>query len=231
MFSKKMKGAIMKQRKMHSLVLAIGMIATLLWCSTSYASIIWDYSPATTGGEVSADDWINNYNMQSFAEAVSFASDTTVGGIDIYSTSSYGYIGESVTVRLWSDSTGQPGTLLNTIVTTITAIDTDGAVGNNNRKHADITPLTLTAGTTYWIGMTGTGENHINQTGLFGVSGGDGKMAQFNGSDTFSYFTDVTGDMAFRLEDTTNAVPEPTTMLLLGFGLMGLAGVRRKLKK
>ncbi len=36
-------------------------------------------------------------------------------------------------------------------------------------------------------------------------------------------------DMVVRISSTS--VPEPTTILLLGFGLVGLAGVRRKFKK
>ena len=41
--------------------------------------------------------------------------------------------------------------------------------------------------------------------------------------------TSVSGSAAVTV--TLNAVPEPSAMLLLGFGLIGIAGVRRKFKK
>lgn len=39
------------------------------------------------------------------------------------------------------------------------------------------------------------------------------------------------GDLGFRTYVDTASIPEPVTMLLFGFGLLGLAGVRRKFKK
>lgn len=39
------------------------------------------------------------------------------------------------------------------------------------------------------------------------------------------------GSESFQIYGTTAAVPEPSTMLLLGSGLLGLVGLRRRLKK
>jgi len=52
------------------------------------------------------------------------------------------------------------------------------------------------------------------------------------GSDGIFYWTSPQFGTEFKVYSEGRAsVPEPTTMLLLGLGLMGLAGVRRKFKK
>jgi len=66
---------------------------------------------------------------------------------------------------------------------------------------------------------------------LVGVNAYEGNVQLQN--DQFTLYSDngITNFAPFTHQMETNAVPEPTTMLLLGSGLLGLVGLRRKFKK
>lgn len=206
------------------------LVASLaLGSAPAGAALVWDWSPLTTGGTVTSDNWSNYNPGQHFAERVSFAAATSIDGIDIYNNAAWGAVGSPVVVTIWANSGGQPGNVLAQHQTTVTIADTDGAVGQQqHRLHADFAAFLMSAGVDYWIGMAGAGES-LTQTGLQGVAGGDSRMAQFNSNDVFSYFTDVSvGDMAFRLHGDAGAVPAPLTAALVLAGLAAAGATRRR---
>ena len=75
-------------------------------------------------------------------------------------------------------------------------------------------PVLLGSGT-YWIGVSGNGFE-AGQLSMVGDPGGDNLMAQFAGT-SFLFMTSV-GDQSFQLfgRPETDAVPEPTSLTLLG---------------
>jgi len=75
-------------------------------------------------------------------------------------------------------------------------------------------------------GLTGTGSGTVQQ---FIVPVGATRL--FLGTqDGFGWYNNVGGFYVTATSNAPTPAPEPATMLLLGLGLMGLAGVRRKLK-
>jgi hypothetical protein len=99
--------------------------------------------------------------------------------------------------------------------------------GNNAEFGAPILILSYAQG--YW----GTGTPTISGTGMgFNGNGEETGVIQITGTFTSITFTDAIYEhwhgFTIGVAPTTSSVPEPATMLLLGLGLVGLAGLRRK---
>ena len=191
-----------------------GLTVFFGWSTFATATFIFDYSPLTTGG--SGTSFANLSAGQNLVERIFFSTDVQVTDMDIYSQALSGSVGDSVTIRIFNDAGGQPGSLFTTFNETISIIDTEGTISvDNNRKHTDFsTPVNLLANTDYWIGMSSNEILDIGQLGLSVSSPEDSRMFQLDGPTPDFLTPDFVGDMAFRLSGQgQNPIPEPCTIL------------------
>ncbi len=108
----------------------------------------------------------------------------------------------------------------------------DDVLGYDHFSYGtSISPITLIPDKVYWLSITNDTTNDTNDHwGWIPVSNVGNSLGRY-GDDLDWFAAGTQFHMAFYLTDDVAQVPEPTTMLLLGLGLLGIAGIRKRLKR
>jgi hypothetical protein len=188
-----------------------------------------------------APDSVAGLEMAAYLPADTFtlATPQTVTDVRFWAFKAVGYgdpdpgvYNGSIVWQIYADSGGQPGItpLATGTVTPVGVYDHNTGQGLSYRYDFSITPQTLSAGTPYWLALHNGSLTEIDTSNfVWETSNESSGLAVFD-VPPFSGSWSSVGGYSFAFELYGNPVPLPGAVWLLGSGLLGLIGLRKKLR-
>ena len=219
------------QKTLACLILLMAPFASCAWAGVLYTNISSNPPTSPNDWQMLFGSWGPSESTTWFMYAMPFQPSVTqpFDHVDIALLTSTG-----ASVELYSDSSGLPGTLLDSV----SLPEGAGLVSSGQ----SVTKPTLAAGTTYWLVLeppTGFGATWFkNDTGYVDMiavrQGGSSSNEWVPAGSTALYGHAGPADTlgAFRVDgEDASAAPEPSTFALLGAALIGVLVGRKRTKR
>lgn len=195
-----------------STLVGVLMVAACLCGNAQADTIIFDHGPASG---TPAASYRNSTGVQTFVDDFTLAHDEVLTGYHLFG-SDFDPGGNTLHFELFSDSGGLPGTKLDAFnLSPANVTDTQQTAGAyeiiDYTLDFSATPIPLTAGLTYWVGVSGNGFN-------------PGQIALYPGPDDSQIFVNPdnagllakAGDQVFQLVGH-DATPAPLPSVAVSF--------------